>query len=99
MAPIISSAMASAGFELDAAAARLAMDADAHLHLVVADLEGRLARCGDGAARQRHAHRARARVDAVAERFSVGRSRPSSAAAPTIFSTISVPATPRRPVE
>jgi hypothetical protein len=31
--------------------------------------------------------------------FKAARSRPSSAAAPRIFSTISVPATPRRPVE
>jgi hypothetical protein len=31
--------------------------------------------------------------------FSAAKLRPSSAAAPTIFSTISVPATPRRPVE
>ena len=45
----ISSAMASALFSVDAAAARLAMDADAHLHLAVADVEGRLAGRGHGA--------------------------------------------------
>ena len=63
----ISSAMASARQQLDAAAARLAVDADAELHLVVGDLEGRLAGGGHGARGQRHAHRAGRAIDLVAE--------------------------------
>ena len=51
--------MASARLQLVAPAAGLAMDADAELHLVVADVEGRLAGGRHGAAGQRHAHRAR----------------------------------------
>ena len=99
MAATISSAMASADLQLDAPAAGLAMDADAHLHLVVAEREGRLAGGRHRATGQRHAHRAGARVDPLAERLQRGEiACPASAAAPTIFSTISVPATPRRPV-
>ena len=62
--------------ELDAPAAGLAVDADAHLHLVLAEREGRLAGGRHGAARERHAHRARAGVDPVAERLEIGEAPP-----------------------
>ena len=55
--------------ELDALASRLAMDADAHFHLVGADLEGRLAGLRHGAGGERDAHRGGRLVDRVAECF------------------------------
>ena len=48
------------------------MDADAHLHLVLAELEGRLAGGGHRAGGERHAHGARAADDLVAERLQRG---------------------------
>ena len=53
--------------QLDPATARLTVDADADLHLVVADLERRLAGRGNRAARERHAHRAHVVLDLLAE--------------------------------
>src|SRR5918994_7283162 len=55
--------------ELDLLAldARLAVDADTDLHLVVADLEDGLAALGRGAARERHPHRAHVGVDPLGE--------------------------------
>src|ERR671921_1878758 len=43
----------------------LAVDADADLHLVIADVEDRLATLGRGAASQGHSHRTHVRVDAL----------------------------------
>ena len=43
--------------ERDPTTAGLAVDADAHLHLVLGQVERRLARGRHGAAGQRHAHR------------------------------------------
>ena len=53
-------------------AARLAVDADADLHLVVAELEARLARARRDAGRQRHAHAAALAVDPPAELGDLG---------------------------
>ncbi len=72
MAASISSAMASADLRRVAAAAGLAVDADAELHLVVADVESRLAGSRHGAGGERHAHRAGRGVDAIAERLQRG---------------------------
>ena len=76
-------AMSFAGGERLAMAARLAVDADPDLHLVVGQLEGRPARRRHGAARQRHAHRCGpAPFTGAARSATAARSRPSSAAAP-----------------
>ena len=92
--------MASADCQLDAAAAGFAVDADAHFHLVLAELEGRLAGGRHGAAGKRDAHGAGLPVHALWPRCLQGfEVRAFSAAAPSMRSTISVPATPRRPVE
>ena len=52
-----------------ALAARLAVDADAHLHLVLAQLEGGFAGRGHGAGGQGHPHGTPVPVDLAAERF------------------------------
>src|SRR5690606_38171418 len=55
------------GADLLAVAARLAVDADADLHLVLGQVEGGLAGGGHGAAGQGHAHGAAALVDLVGD--------------------------------
>src|SRR5438105_8111683 len=57
------------GSQLPALAAGLPVDADPDLHLVVADFEGRLPGCRDGAAGQGHPHRPDVVLDALAERL------------------------------
>src|SRR5664280_1607965 len=47
---------------------RLTVDADADFHLVVTDVEGRLAGCRHRTARERHAHRAALTVDLLRQR-------------------------------
>src|SRR5215204_5279947 len=49
--------------------ARLAVDADADLHLVIADIEDGLPTLGRGATRQRHPHRAHVGVDPLRKLF------------------------------
>ena len=92
------SVISSAARQLASLPPGLPVDSDADLHLVVADLEGRLAGGRHGAARERHAHRSNVVLDALAaSAVTAARSCPSSAAAPTIFSARTVPPTPRRP--
>ena len=59
--------------------------------------EARLAGVRHGAGGQRHAHRPHIRVDPLGDGATASRSSPRSAAAPAIFSTSTVPPTPRRP--
>ena len=80
------------------APAGLAVDADADLHLVLGQVEGRLAGGRHGAGREGHAHAAAVGVDlARATSATSARLRPCSAAAPAIFSSSTVTPTPRRP--
>ena len=74
------------------------MDADAEFHLAVADVEGGLARRGYRAEVSATPIERVALLTLSPSALSASRTAPSSAAAPTIFSTTSVPATPRRPV-
>ena len=83
----------------DAPSSRLAVDADAHLEFRLTEFEVRLAR-------GRTVQDVKATPMERVRRFTVWpracsskRFIPFSAAAPTIFSTINVPATSRRPVE
>ena len=59
--------MSLGGGELSPLPARLAVNADTDLHLVVAELEGRRAGRRDDARRQRHPHAAAVRVHLAAE--------------------------------
>ncbi len=83
--------------ELLAPAPRLAVDADAHLHLVVAELEQRRALGGRRARREGHAHRPGDRVDRSPSATRSSSSAPFSDAAPIALITKKLPATPRRP--
>ena len=86
------------GRELLAAPARLAVDADADLDLVVTELERRGAGGGDDAAdvRARPIERPRSLTFAAIAATSAS-DPPASAWAPAIFSTRTVTPTPRRP--
>src|SRR6266404_1004919 len=59
--------------EFYAAASRLAVDTHTDLHLVLGDVEGRLAGRRNRAARQRDADRARRRIDAIAQELQSGK--------------------------
>jgi hypothetical protein len=72
---------------------RLAMDANADVHLTLAELEGRTTGRRDGSWSVR-THRAGVGVDAVVKSLQEARFAPHSAAAPTIFSTTKVSTTP-----
>ena len=66
------STISAAGSDRLPVAARLAVDADADLHLVLAELEARLARAGRDARSQRHAHAPALAVDRPADLCDLG---------------------------